>query len=79
MHLIYMNVLRSTCTYKDALNLRGRIKKHLVYSTYNDALNLHERIKKHLIYMYALKKSKVGDRSRGRPESSLFTSYYTEV
>ena len=24
-------------------------------------------------------KSKVGDRSRGRPEGSLFNSYYTEV
>ena len=26
-----------------------------------------------------ISKSKVGDRSRGRPEGSLFNSYYTEV
>ena len=52
MHLIYMNVLRSTCTYKDALNLHVRIKKHLVYSTYKDAFNLHVHIKMHLVYMY---------------------------
>ena len=30
------------------------------------------------IYIY-VKVSKVGDRSRGRPEGSLFNSYYTEV
>ena len=30
------------------------------------------------IYIYR-KKSKVGDRCRGRPESSLFNSYYNEV
>ena len=26
-----------------------------------------------------MKKSKVGDRSRGQPEGSLFNSYFTEV
>ena len=34
MLLIYVDVLRSTkftCTYKDALNLHERIKKHLIY------------------------------------------------
>ena len=32
------------------------------------------------IYIYIrLKVSKVGDRSRGRPEGSFFNSYYTEV
>ena len=30
-------------------------------------------------YMYIYKVSKVGDCSRGRPEGSLFNSYYTEV
>ena len=29
--------------------------------------------------LYNISKSKVGDRSRGRPEGSLFNSYYTEV
>ena len=31
------------------------------------------------ISLYLLKVSKVGDRSRGQPEGSLFNSYYTEV
>ena len=30
-------------------------------------------------FTFTYKKSKVGDRSRGRPEGSLFNSYYTEV
>ena len=30
------------------------------------------------IYIY-IYKSKVGDSSRGRPEGSLFSNYYTEV
>ena len=31
------------------------------------------------IHTFKNDKSKVGDRSRGRPECSLFNSYYTEV
>ena len=31
------------------------------------------------IYIYIYKVSKVGDCSQGRPESSLFNSYYTEM
>ena len=31
------------------------------------------------IYIYIYSKSKVGDRSRGQPEGSLFNRYYTEL
>ena len=31
------------------------------------------------IFKQSINKSKVGDRSQGRPEGSLFNSYYTEV
>ena len=34
---------------------------------------------KNLIYIYIYIYSKVGDRSRGWPEGSLFNNYYNEV
>ena len=44
---------------------------HLNMSTFT-------RIKLYMI-AFPIKLSKVDDRSRGRPESSFFNSYYTEV
>ena len=42
--------------------------------------NKQNQTKKPLRYQqYVTKVSKVGDRSQGRPEGSLFNSYYTEV
>ena len=38
-----------------------------------------DRFKHYKHYTRISKKSKVSDRSHGRPEGSLFNSYYTEV
>ena len=57
----------------------------------NENKNKEKRTQKRVptprnIHIYSINKqyvegaqSKVGDRSRGRPEGSLFNSYYTEV